>query len=138
MSDITKETCVKFVRADIKKDKSYVKITNDRQCDKTGVVGGCWSWIGKQSKQPQQLNLETPGCIGHGIILHELMHALGFKHEQSRPDRDEYITVLWDNIISNKQYNFNKSTNIDQLGTPYDLCSVMHYGLTQFSKVNKI
>lgn len=32
------------------------------------------------------------------MALHELMHVLGFFHEQSRLDRDKYVTVYWSNV----------------------------------------
>merc|ERR1740128_673413 len=60
--------------------------------------------------------------------MHELLHALGFYHEQSRPDRDDYIRILWNNIIPDLKYNFNKATNGNMLNAPYDTCSLMHYG----------
>lgn len=38
-------------------------------------------------------------CDTKAIVEHELLHALGFYHEQSRSDRDDYVQILWDQII---------------------------------------
>ena len=55
--------------------------------------------VGRSSRaSPQELSLQRPGCIYPGIAAHEFIYALGFQHEQSRPDRDNYITVNWSNI----------------------------------------
>ena len=69
--------------------------------------------------------------------MHELMHAAGFWHEQSRADRDDYITINWKNIQKGMEYNFLKYDlrKIDHLGAQYDTCSVMHYGAYAFAKV---
>ncbi|PRD23781.1 UNVERIFIED_CONTAM: hceb [Trichonephila clavipes] len=58
----------------------------------------CWSELGRVGGV-QSLALESPACMKKGLIMHELMHALGFLHEQSRFDRDEYVKVVWSNII---------------------------------------
>ena len=69
--------------------------------------------------------------------MHELMHASGFWHEQSRADRDDHITIKWNNIMAGMEYNFLKYDlrKINHLGASYDTCSVMHYGSTAFAKV---
>ncbi|CAF4231661.1 unnamed protein product [Rotaria sordida] len=69
------------------------------------------------------------------IIQHELLHILGFFHEQSRPDRDEYVSILWQNIIKGTENNFQKysSADVDTLMISYDYGSVMHYEADAFS-----
>jgi hypothetical protein len=63
--------------------------------------GGCYSSIGRQSGR-QELSLGQ-GCIWDFTIQHEFLHALGFYHEQSRPDRDQFIRVNWNYIDSNSK-----------------------------------
>lgn len=66
------------------------------------------------------------------IMVHELMHALGFFHEQSAVDRDQFVTILVDNIQPNALNNFAIQPNANVTST-YDYSSVMHYGPFDFS-----
>jgi len=91
---------------------------------------GCSSSIGRGSTGEQRLSLQQDDdCVTPGITHHEFMHALGFWHEQSRPDRDDYVTIVEENIIPGRENNFRKqSTTTDNTrGSPYDYGSVMHY-----------
>lgn len=64
-----------------------------------GSNTGCWSSVGRQGGK-QDLNLQSGNCLKKvGTAEHELMHALGFTHEQNRYERDEYVTIKWDNIM---------------------------------------
>ena len=58
----------------------------------------CQSHIGKKGGK-QLLSLGS-GCKNRGHVTHELMHALGFFHEHTRPDRDKFVKILWNNIKS--------------------------------------
>jgi len=95
---------------------------------------GCSSSVGRTGSS-QSVSLGN-GCVYTGIVMHELMHAAGFWHEQSRADRDSHIRINWKNIITGMEYNFLKYdlNKIDHLKAEYDTCSVMHYGAYAFSK----
>ncbi|XP_041045250.1 meprin A subunit beta-like [Carcharodon carcharias] len=99
---------------------------------------GCWSSVGKQHEGRQELSIGK-GCERIGTIEHEFLHALGFWHEQSRADRDDYITIVWDRIENGKEYNFNKYNDkkSSDLNIPYDYTSVMHYSSTAFNNGTK-
>ena len=56
----------------------------------------------------QIISLNANGCMYTGTAIHEIMHALGFYHEQTRTDRDYYIKIHWDNIDPSKN-TFNDS-----------------------------
>ena len=62
-------------------------------------------------------------------VLHELMHALGFWHEHSRPDRDKHIEIIEENIKGKKHNFYIQNINQANMVGEYDLCSVMHYGI---------
>nr|VZI35148.1 unnamed protein product [Spirometra erinaceieuropaei] len=89
----------------------------------------CCSFIGRKcAGSPQAVSL-APSCATEGMILHQLGHVLGFYHEQSRPDRDDYVEVFRDNIRPEAWGNFEKKhpSIIDSLDEPYDYDSIMHY-----------
>ena len=63
------------------------------------TIHRCWSGVGKSwSGGLQELSLDRSGCMTKDTIIHEFLHSLGFNHEQTRPDRDQYIQVLYENI----------------------------------------
>ena len=90
-------------------------------------------------EDPQTLELSRPGCLrGHSTAVHEFMHALGFHHEQNRPDRDQYVIIHEEIIKPKKEHNFKKAKRSDTLGQPYDYYSIMHYKKDAFSKNGKM
>lgn len=66
------------------------------------------------------------------VIVHEIYHSLGFWHEQTRPDRDTFVTINWGNIEPGREHNFEMVSSASVYG-PYDFDSVMHYPRAGFS-----
>jgi Astacin (Peptidase family M12A) len=69
-------------------------------------------------------------------VLHEFGHALGLWHEQARPDRDQYVTSLTDNIEdgNESQFELKDDPDVARANGPHDFGSIMHYSLKAFSK----
>jgi hypothetical protein len=93
-------------------------------------------------------------------IVHELFHSLGFHHEQSRPDRDEYVTIHYEHVCGHTcpspgheccpdvcafctdpwfpwvfidcSFAFDIVPGADTYGD-YDYDSVMHYGVVELA-----
>lgn len=116
--------CVRFAQAS---SGGYIHVRADKR--------GCYSQVGYRGRQ-QDLNLAR-GCQITGIAIHEIFHALGMKHEQSRKDRGSYVAIRWDNLPRSKAHNFKINSAV-HTGSTYDLLSIMHYGPKAFSTNGKL
>jgi hypothetical protein len=74
------------------------------------------------------------GSCTVATILHEMGHTVGVWHEQTRPDRDAYVSVNYGAVIKASRSNFDELLDNDQLLTPYDYASVMEYPAISFSR----
>ena len=93
----------------------YVEFVNE---------GGCWSYVGRVGGA-QQVSLGWDGC-GIFATLHELGHVVGLHHEQSRPDRDEYVRFDC-RLVDCESADWEVKYEAKAYGD-YDYHSIMHYG----------
>lgn len=116
----------------------FVRRTNQSAYVYFQVGSGCSSAVGRSGGR-QTINLAA-GC-STGSTIHEIGHAVGLWHEQSRADRDQYITINFNNIQANRSYNFQTYAQQGQDGNEYtsslDFNSIMLYGSYAFSKNNQ-
>jgi len=86
IKELERLTCIRF-RAATYSDKrgGYVNFIRGNN--------GCWSRLG-YAPQKRPISIQGPGCMYTTTILHEIMHTLGFYHEQARSDRNKYVDIL--------------------------------------------
>ena len=91
----------------------------------------CASYVGKKGG-PQAIQL-SPRCTAMNTV-HEIGHALGLWHEQSRIDRDQFVRIVWENIEEDHRFNFEQHLTDGEDFGEYDYQSIMHYSAYAFSK----
>ena len=126
-------TCLRFIERTSQTD--YIYFTS---CEPDG---GCFSDSVGRKGGKQIINLQTtadpnqPLCSSFGVVAHEIGHAVGLWHENSRPDRDSYLRLIHENI--NRDYEFaflkRKSCKDSSQGVSYDYGSIMHYKEDSFT-----
>lgn len=122
---IESKTNLKFIKS--VSDPHYVSFIWDKD--------GCSSYVGRIGGR-QRLWLADWATAG--TVIHEILHAVGLEHEQSRPDRDDYIIVVDTNIIKGNEHNFEKMSKGEvEPADKFDFNSIMLYSSSSFSKNDK-
>ncbi|CAG0919062.1 unnamed protein product [Notodromas monacha] len=115
------KTNVRFQPHTFQKDYVYIRHGPSACFADLGYLGG-----------KQEVELSSRCVNQHGRICHELMHSLGFDHEQCRTDRDEFVNINWNNISRGYEDQFAMRNCLAEF-LPYDYHSVMHYNAAAFA-----
>ena len=119
---INENTHVSFKEREGEKNFAFITIGGQQCYSNVGMIGG-----------KQYIYLSNL-CRTREVV-HELMHTIGFFHEQNREDRDSYVDILWDNIADEHHMQFKKIPNefLGVVGRPFDYQSIMLYPSYTFS-----
>jgi Astacin (Peptidase family M12A)/Divergent InlB B-repeat domain len=99
--------------------------------DPNNYSGECEATVGRAGGEQQ---VGGSGSCTLPTILHEMGHTIGLWHEQSRPDRDTYVSVNYDNLIKASISNFNQIYDNAQETTLFDYASIMEYPAFSFTR----
>eukprot|EP00754_Rhynchopus_humris_P039938 Rhum_TRINITY_DN23013_c0_g1::Rhum_TRINITY_DN23013_c0_g1_i1::g.176941::m.176941 len=127
IAEIERTTCLSFTKCYFEStcETPYVRITDE--------ADGCFAFVG--SKGPTTYTPINLGeSCGEGQAMHEILHAVGLKHEHSRRDRDRFVKIDSSAMASEhrRQFEINPLTSRD-IGA-YDYDSVMHYATDTFAR----
>jgi hypothetical protein len=115
----TTHTVIKWKRRQT--EQSYVLFRPGSVCSSAvGMIGGV-----------QFITLAKECKLGN--VIHEMGHAIGLWHEQSRHDRDQHVSIRWENIQPSAHHNFRQQLQDGEDINEYDHGSIMHYSAMAFS-----
>merc|ERR1711970_32813 len=129
---ISAVTCISFVH---KFASKYLRVRRDCSCGGSCFSGAYVEGLGAGS--PRNMAVGSP-CLDPnnqnsvGLLIHEILHALGIGHTQTRPDRNSYISVNYQNIQGGSS-QFQLCSSCNTYGIPYDCLSIMHYRAWAFA-----
>merc|ERR1719348_1701453 len=78
-----------------------------------------------------EIGLQQNGCVYEKVVVHELLHSLGFMHEMNTPSLPECDDS--GNPDGTDYSNCYSGWFTDACNLGYDYTSIMHYGLTSFA-----
>lgn len=121
-----KDTCIRFEEVPLGYEKMHIAFKASRYCS---------SPVGRRYYD-ENTPVTTQKYCTTTLMQHELLHTLGFNHEQSRPDRDAYVEIVEENIKEYFKWNFRKEKrrSVRDLNSEYDLTSILHYKAYAFTK----
>lgn len=61
-------------------------------------MSSCCSFVGRKGDGAQAVSVGK-NCDKFGVVVHELGHVVGFWHEHTRPDRNEFVGIVHQNIV---------------------------------------
>lgn len=101
LKDLGDNTCIDFRAVSQTSKGKFINLTSviinpisDFEHKIKIIAGsGCYSYVGFQGIREQTISLREVGCLSRGTVQHEFMHALGFYHEQARPDAKEHVKI---------------------------------------------
>lgn len=130
MNTYERYTCLRF-QPRTRRSVYYIRIVSN--------LDGCFSMVGMMDRrnQPQVVSLQSYYCTTMGTIIHELAHAVGLLHEHQRPNRDDYVRVIYENVVPAYRNQFTKDQGATSFGYRYDYGSIMHYSPDAFSSNRK-
>ena len=122
MNILEQNTCLKFVPHSDEHEVMNEIIRPERL--------SCASGVGvNPASSPCPVYLHAD-CFHTPVLLHEWLHSIGFWHEHTRPDRDQYLEFIEENVTP-EAWNgvLRKIDDSRTMDSPYDYCSNTHYGL---------